>query len=116
MHWVYWAGILPDDLFGRKIPICRLQLVGDGHIIAPHWLFCGVTHFTSGESIGLPKLLDILRNMSALVYFGFRGCLDGPHASPIQMPQLTNLTVCTYSPREFILLNQVILLHVGVKR
>jgi hypothetical protein len=87
--------ILPDDLFGGKAPIRRLQLVGDGHIVAPHWLLRGVTHFTSGESIALAELLNVLRNMSALAYFEFRGCLNEERASPIQMPQLTNLTVRT---------------------
>jgi hypothetical protein len=60
--------------------------------------------------------------MSALTYFEFRGDLDWKKVdelrAPIQMTQLMNLIVVTKSPRpfEFILLNRLLLLHVGAKR
>ena len=116
--------VIPEDLFGGKAPIRRLQLVRNAHIVAPHWLLRGVTHFTSGELIALPELLDVLRQMSALAYFEFqhgRLCWMQPdvgklRASPIQMPQLMNLIVWTNYLDEFILLNQLLLLHVGAKR
>ena len=113
--------VLPDDLFGGEAPICHLQLTGSCHIVAPHWLPHGVTHFMSGEKITLPELLDILHQMSALAYFEFRGDLDWRdkdklHALSIQMMQLMNLIVFTGTTSSFMLLNQLLLLHVGVKR
>jgi hypothetical protein len=108
--------ILPDNLFGGKAPIRRLQLIGNGQIVVPHWLLRGVTHFTTSEIITLPNLLEVLCHMSALAYFEFRGRLNYREASPIQMPQLTNLTVRAYSPKEFTRLNQLLVLQVGAKK
>ena len=116
--------ILPDDLFGGKAPIRRLQLVGASHIVAPHWLLRGVTHFTGTLPMLFSELLDALRQMSALTYFEtrpsplcyMRSDVDKLRTSPIQMPQLMNLIVGANIPDEFILLNQLLLLPVGAKR
>lgn len=113
--------VLPDDLFGGKAPIRHLQWLTDRHVVAPNWLLHGVTHFTTSESLTVPQLVDVLRNMPGLAYFEFQGnllvcTLDDLGAPPIQMPQLMNLTVCTDYPREFILLNRLLLLPVGAKR
>ncbi|KAH8977655.1 hypothetical protein EDB86DRAFT_3000333 [Lactarius hatsudake] len=88
---------LHDDWFGGKASIRRLHLAGGGHIIVPQWLLRGVTHFTSGQLITLPHLLNVLIQMPALVYFEFRTRsrwighdMDELRASPVQMPQLMN--------------------------
>ncbi|KAH9023104.1 hypothetical protein EDB85DRAFT_1992729 [Lactarius pseudohatsudake] len=115
--------VLSDDLFGGKAPIRRLQFIGNGAIIAPHWLLRGVTHFTSTETM-LSELLDVLRHMSALTYFEFRpgylcwrtSDLNELRSSPIQMLQLRNLIVRPTGPTHFTLLNQLLLLHAGAKR
>ncbi|KAH9046747.1 hypothetical protein EDB84DRAFT_1464963 [Lactarius hengduanensis] len=114
---------LHDDWFGGKASIRRLHLAGGGHIVVPQWLLRGVTHFTSGQLITLPYLLNVLTQMPALVYFEFRTRrrwiarnMDELRASPVQMPQLMNLVVSAVSPDEFVILNQVLLLHVDAKR
>jgi hypothetical protein len=115
---------LPDDLFGGNAPIRCLQFIANGHIIAPHWLLRGVTHFTSAEPM-LPELLDALRQMTALMYFEFRphpllrwreSDLDKLRSSPIQFPQLKNLIVGPRSATDFMLLNQLHLLQAGAKK
>lgn len=109
--------ILPDDLFGGKVPIRHLQLlVGNGHTVAPFWLLRGVTHFTSSETLELSGLLNVLRNMPALVYFEFLGRLSASNKrgiSSIQMPQLMDPTVCTHSTKEFTLLSQLLFAACG---
>ena len=111
--------ILPDNLFGGDAPIHQLQLVG-GHIVTPHWLLRGVTHFkTTGPT--LSELLDVLRHMSALTYLEFQSHAScymtfvTPNVLPIQMPHLMNLIVGS-SPAEFMLLNQLLMPHLGAKR
>ena len=126
LHGIGWHSsyTLPDDLFGGNAPIRRLQLIGTGHIVTLNWLLRGVTHFTSSELITLPQLLDVLRQMSALAHFEFRPgrlcrwkpVVDKLRGLPIQMPQLMNFIVQADSPNEFILVNQLLLLHVGAKR
>ncbi|KAH8979369.1 hypothetical protein EDB86DRAFT_2985916 [Lactarius hatsudake] len=115
--------VLSDDLFGGKAPIRRLQFIGNGAIVAPHWLLRGVTHFTSTETM-LSELLDVLRHMSTLTYFEFRpgylswrtSDVDKLRPSPIQMPQLRNLIVRPMGPTHSRLLNQLLLLRAGAKR
>jgi hypothetical protein len=124
--------ILPDDLFGGKAPIRRLQFMAKAHsrIVAPGWLLHDVTHFTSKMSATLSELLDGLHLMSqsALTHFEywqpldqsreFRGNLDIGHlhiTSPIQMPQLVNLVVRAREADPFILLHRLLLSHVDVK-
>ena len=113
--------VLPDDLFGGKAPIHRLQLVG-GHIVAPHRLLHNVTNFTTSEP-SLSELLNTLRHMSSLTYFELqrhpyckRPDVDKVHTLPIQMPQLMALIVGSNSPDEFMLLNRLLLLPVGAKK
>ena len=112
---------LPNDLFGGKAPIRSLKLVGQHQITAPHWLLRGFTHFTCSVIITVSGLLGALGNMPVLAYFEFQGHLnlnpgDYPLTSPIKMPQLMILTVRSYSPDDFIMLNQLLLLHVDAKR
>lgn len=121
--WQTFHYYLHDDWFGGKASIRRLHLAGGGHIVVPQWLLRGVTHFTSGQIITLPHLLNVLIQMPALVYFEFRTRrrwiernMDELRASPVQMPQLMNLVVSAVSPEEFVMLNQVLLLHVDAKR
>ena len=117
--------ILPEDLFGEKAPI-RLQIIAVNYgcrVVAPEGFLRGVTHFTSTMSNTPSELLDALCQMSALTYFEF-GPLQSHwifdktdlRASPIQMPELKHLIVHSDSPREFILLNWLLLLHVAAKR
>ncbi|KAH9023100.1 hypothetical protein EDB85DRAFT_2293015 [Lactarius pseudohatsudake] len=117
--------IIPDDLFGGKAPIRYLQFTADCQIVAPHWLLHSVTHFTSAETIPPFKLLDVLRQMSALTHFEHHPIaflwgnldLDKLRASSVHMPQLAKLIV---HPGDwidpFMLLNQSLLLHAGAKR
>jgi hypothetical protein len=113
---------LPDNLLGGKASVRRLQLLsryGHTFIVAPHWLLRGVTHFTISEITAPPDILKVLRNMPTLAYFEFRGCFVSSSklgTSPIQMPQLMDLTVRTNSLEDFVLLNQLLLLPVGAKR
>jgi hypothetical protein len=121
-----WKLILPDDLFGGKAPIRRLQFIPSYgcHISAPAWLFRSVTHFTSTEAISYSpsELKNLLRQMSALThveiqsYTWWRNLMVNPGTSPIPMPQLMNLVVRAHSPNVFIRLNQLLLLHIDAKR
>ena len=118
--------ILPDDLFGGKAP-SRLQIMAltfGRRVVAPEAFLRGVTHFTSALSNTPSDLLDILCQMPALTYFEFRPLeslnwrldMTNRRGSPIQMPELKNLIVHADTPREFILLNRLLLLHVDAKR
>ncbi|KAN0140544.1 hypothetical protein V8E53_001753 [Lactarius tabidus] len=122
--------ILPDDLFGRKAPIRRLQFIANfGRIVAPGRLLHDITHFTSKMSNTSSQLLDGLYPMSqsALTHFEYWQPPDMPWnfrkipdmgllpTSPIQMPQLVNLIVRARVPDPFILLNRLLLSHVDAK-
>jgi hypothetical protein len=114
--------LLPEELFGGQAPIRRIHFTASRCIVAPPWLLCGVTHFTSGEQIALLDLLDALRQMSALTHFTLQHCRahweesDAPVDPPIQMPCLTNLIVHADSPRFFAMLNRRLALPPTSKR
>ena len=119
--------VLPDDLFGGKAPIRCLQFVTDCHIVAPGWLFHGISHFTTKMSFTPSEFLNKLYPMSQstlthLEYWEPQSMLYGNSnmddlpTSPIQMPQLVNLIVRAHTPRSFILLNRLLQTHVDAKR
>jgi hypothetical protein len=124
--------ILPDNLFGGKAPIRRLQFMARAHsrIVAPDWLLRDVTHFTSKMSATLYELLDGLHSMSqsAPTHFEYWqplelsrelvGNLDlghRPTTSPIQMPHLVNLIIRAREPDPFMLLHRLLLSHADAK-
>ena len=114
--------ILPEGLFGGEAPIRSIHFTADRCIVAPPHLLRGVTHFTSGEQISLPDLLDALRLMPALTHFTLQYCsarwleTDVPRDLVVDMPHLTNLAVRADSPRFFVLLHEHLSLPKGAKR
>lgn len=114
--------MLPEGLFGGEAPIRYIHFTADRCIVAPPQLLCGVTHFTSGEQIPLPYLLDALRQMPALTHFTLQHCsaqwleTDVPRDLMVDMPHLTNLVVRADSPRFFVLLHEHLSLPKGAKR
>ena len=114
--------ILSENLFGGQAPIRRINFNADPCIVAPHWLLHGITHFTSGEQIILPDLLDALRQMPALTHFTLQYCrahwedTDAPREPLIELPHLEEFIVHADSPRYFALLNQRLALPRGAKR
>ncbi|KAF8267415.1 hypothetical protein EI94DRAFT_1325273 [Lactarius quietus] len=92
--------MLPEGLFGGDAPIRYIHFTADRCIVAPPHLLRGVTHFTSGEQIPLPYLLDTLRQMPALTHFTLQHGsahwleTDVPRDMVIDMPRLTNSS-CT---------------------
>ncbi|KAI9432485.1 hypothetical protein H4582DRAFT_1104051 [Lactarius indigo] len=113
---------LPEGLFGGEAPLRHIHFTANRCIIAPPQLLRGVTHFTSGEQIPFPLLLDALRQMPALTHFTLQHCrahwqeTDAPCDLIIEMPHLTNLVVHADSPRFFVLLNEHLSLPKGAKR
>ena len=113
---------ISEDLFGGQAPIRRISFTADSCIVAPHWLLRGITHFTSGEQILLPDLLDALRQMPALAHFTIAHCrahwedTDAPREPLIELPHLEEFSVHADSPRYFALLNQRLALPRGAKR
>ena len=114
--------MLPEGLFGGDAPIRHIDFAADRCIVTPPQFLRGVTHFTSGEQIPLPYLLDALRQMPALTYFKLQHCrahwqeTDAPRDLMVDMPHLTNLAVHADSPRFFTLLNDHLSLPKGAKR
>ena len=114
--------MLPESLFGGEALIRYINFTADRCIVAPPHLLRGVTHFTSGEQIPLPNLLDALRQMPALTHFTLQHCSsqwlesDVPHDLMVDIPHLTRLAVRANSPRFFVLLNKHLSLPKGVKR
>ena len=117
--------VLPNDLFGGKASVRRLQFIADGGscIFAPGWLLRGVTHFTIKMWLSPSALLNQLYPMSQsslthLEYWqppGQRWPHSDMGSSPIQMPQLVEVTVHAEVPDPFILLNRMLLSHVDAK-
>ena len=113
---------LPEDLFGGEAPIRHIHFSADLCIIPPPQLVRGVTHFTSGEQIPLPYLLDALRQMPVLTHFTLQDCratweeTDVPRDLIVDMPHLTTLIVRADSPRYFTLMNDHLSLPKGAKR
>ena len=114
--------ILPEDLFGGQAPVRRINFTANKCIVAPRWLLCGITHFTSGEQILLPDLLDALCQMPALEQFTLQHCrafwedASVPREPPIEMPHLKVFSVHADSPRYFALLHQRLTIPRGAKR
>ena len=121
--------VLPDDLFGGKAPIRCLQFIADchTHVVAPGWLFHGVSHFTTRMSFTPSEFLNKLCPVSQptlthlefweppSMLYGDSG-MDNLPASPIHMPQLVNLIVRAHVPSSFIMLNRLLHTHVDAKR
>lgn len=114
--------MLPEGLFGGGAPIRHIHFTADRCIVAPPQLMCGVTHFTSGEQIPLPILLNALRQMPALTHFTLQHCrapwqeTDASRDLIVDMPHLTSLVVRADSPRFFALLNEHLSLPKGANR
>ena len=114
--------ILPEDLFGGQAPVRHINFTANRCIVAPRWLLCGITHFTSGEQILLLDLLDALRQMPMLEQFTLQHCravwedASAPHEPPIEMPHLKEFSVHADSPRYFTLLHQRLTIPRGAKR
>lgn len=114
--------MLPEGLFGGEAPIRYIHFTADRCIVAPPHLLRSVTHFTSGEQIPLPYLLDALRQMPALTHFTLQHCsaqwleTDVPRDLMVDIPHLTNLVVRADSPRFFVLLHEHLSLPKGAKR
>ena len=117
---------ISDGLFGGSAPIRQLHFtMMNGHIIMPHSLLHGVTHFTTNESISPSELLDMLPQMPTLTYLKIHRLdylwskfyMDELHFSPIEMPCLTTLITHTFDdPEAFMQLNRLLLLNAAVKR
>ena len=114
--------VLSEDLFGGRAPIRRINFTANSCIVAPHWLLRGITHFTLGEQILLPDLLDALRQMPTLTHFTMAHCrthwedTDAPREPLIELSHLEEFLVDADSPRYFALLNQRLALPPGAKR
>jgi len=113
---------LPEYLFGGETTIRHIHFTADRCIVAPPHLLRGVTHFTSGEQIPLPALLDALCEMPALTHLTLQYCraywqeTDVPRDLVVDMPHLSNLVVRADSPRYFVLLNEHLSIPNGAKR
>ncbi|KAH9959197.1 hypothetical protein BC827DRAFT_1214808 [Russula dissimulans] len=114
---------LAVDLFGGQAPIREVCLSAMGHIVTPHQLFNGVTHFTSDQYIPLQDLLDSLQQMPALQSFTLGRCRldwqdsDAPSNVHIPMPNLLHFTVQANarSPVIFAILHRRLTLPEGAK-
>jgi len=121
---------LPENLFGRKAPIRRLQFDTRSirivpNLSAPHWLLLGITHYTSTQSMRLLDFFVVLRQMPALTYLNFHGrayCseedLDQQFATAqlVQLPQLMDFIIRADCPGVFVIMDKVLVMPVAVKR
>ena len=115
---------LPVNLFGGQAPIREVRFSVVGHIVAPHHLFHGVTHFTSDQHLPLRNMLDSLRQMSALESLTLKSRSlswqdsDAPWDVPIPMPNLMHFAVeaSARSPAIFTILHRRLTLPDGAKR
>ena len=115
---------LPVSLFGGHAPIREISFDSNTHILAPHWLFHGITRFECHQQIPLHALLDVMRGMPMLQHFELHSPFDhqpwkdtdAPQSIPIQMPNLMCFSVHAHSLRFFMVLNQRLALPEGVKR
>jgi hypothetical protein len=101
---------IPDDVFSCEAPVRSLSFSADRALSAPDWLLHGLTSFITGGKVPLLDLLDALRQMPVLKHFSLFKCTtawdedDVFPAGPILMNSLEEFTVCTESPRHFVLL------------
>ena len=104
---------LPEVMFGGKAPhFRRLTFASDACIRAPLWLLAGITHFPTSADIGLPELLDGLREMPRLEVLHVAHCRavwddedsEMPPPPRIALPRLSLLSFRDATPRRFVIL------------
>jgi hypothetical protein len=101
---------IPETVFSSNASVRSLSFLADRALRAPDWLLHGLTSFKTGGNVPLLDLLDALRQMPVLEYFALLRCTavwdedDIFPGAPIPLNRLRQFTVCTESPRHFVLL------------
>ncbi len=101
---------IPKDIFSSNASLRSLSFLAERALHAPDWLLQGLTSFKTGGKTPLLDLLDALRQMPKLEYFTLLECTavwdenDIFSGAPIPLNRLKEFTVCTGSPRHFVLL------------
>lgn len=101
---------IPEGISSSLASVRSLSFLADRALCAPDWLLRGLTSFKTGGNVPLLNLLDALRQMPVLECFTLLRCTviwdeaDVFPGAPIPMNRLRQFTVCTESPRHFVLL------------